>query len=162
MRGFFPVGVSAFRHLLIGLGAVLLLGCGGCALIPLATLSTIFGIAGTAVSTGPEVYKLGKLDGAVMANDVACRRAVRLAATDLQLHIVLNRKECGSSQNWDFELQDERKSKIEITIERRSPMLCLLRVDVGWFGSEPTAQLVMTVIKSHLPEAATSPSHSEP
>jgi hypothetical protein len=142
-------------------GAVLLVSCGGCALIPLATLGTVLGIAGTAVATGPEVYGLGKLDRAMMARDGDCRRAVRLAAGDLQLRIVFDGKKRGCGQEWEFELRDEQKSEIEITVERRSPMLCLCRVDVGWFGSEPTARLVMEVIESHLQHAATRPAHEE-
>jgi Protein of unknown function (DUF3568) len=148
MRGLFYVG------------AVLLLSCGGCALIPLATLGTVFGIAGTAVSTGPEVYALGKLDRAVMASDGDCRRAIRAAAGDLRLRIAVDGKRaCG--QKWEFELRDERKSEIEITVERRTAMLCRVRVDVGVFGSEAIARLVMEVIESHLPHAATRPAHEE-
>jgi hypothetical protein len=144
------------RGLFYFVGAVLLLSCGGCALIPLAALGTVLGIAGTAVSTGPEVYGLGKLDRAVMASDGDCRRAVRAAAADLRLRIVVDGKR-GCGQKWEFEVRDERKSEIEITVERRTAMLCLVRVDVGIFGSEPTARLVMEVIESHLPRAATRP-----
>ncbi len=141
-------------------GAMLLVSCGGCALIPLATLGPALDIAGTAASTGPEVYGLGKLDRAVMASDGDCRRAVREAVGDLRLRIVVDgRRGCG--QQWSFELRDERKSEIEITVERRTAMLCLVRVDVGIFGSEPIARLVMEVIESHLPRAATRPAHEE-
>ncbi len=157
----FPNGVSVRRPLLIGLSAGFLLACGGCALIPLATLGTIFGIAGTAVSTAPEVYSAGKLDAAFRADDGDCRRAVRLAAGDLGLRIVRDRKMRGCRQRWEFELQDDRKSEIDITVERRSAMLCWCGVDVGIFGSEPTAKLVMRIIQSHLPPGATGPSEGE-
>ncbi|HEX4055815.1 MAG TPA: DUF3568 family protein [Tepidisphaeraceae bacterium] len=142
----------------IGLSAGVLLACGGCALLPLATIGTIFGMAGTAVSAAPEVYSAGKLDAALRVDDGDCRRAVRRAAADLQLRIVRDQKRSGGRQRWDFELQDDRKSEIEITVEKRSAMLCWCRVDVGLFGSEPTARLVMQVIESHLPPSATGPS----
>jgi hypothetical protein len=115
-------------------------------------------MAGTAVSAAPEVYSAGKLDAALRVDDGDCRRAVRRAAADLQLRIVRDQKRSGGRQRWDFELQDDRKSEIEITVEKRSAMLCWCRVDVGLFGSEPTARLVMQVIESHLPPSATGPS----
>jgi hypothetical protein len=130
----------------------------GCALIPLATLGTAFSIAGTVVSTGPEVYSSGKLDTAIRADSGDCRRAVRLAAADLGLRIVRDRKLPGDRQQWDFKLVDDRQSVIEITVEKRAAMLCWCQVDVGIFGSEPTAKLVMEVIESHLIPAATQPS----
>lgn len=154
----FSTGTSVSRFLVIGLSAGFLLACGGCAILPLATLGTIFGIAGTAVSTAPEVYSAGKLDAALRVDDGDCRRAVRQAAADLGLRTVRDRKMRGCRRRWDFELQDDRKSDIEITVERRSPMLCWCTVDVGIFGSEPTAKLVMRMIQSHLPPAATGPS----
>jgi uncharacterized protein DUF3568 len=150
------------RLLLIGLSASFLLACGGCELLPIATLGAVFGIAGTAVSTGTEVYSAGKLDSAFRADAGDCRRAVRRAAADLQLHIVQDCQRSGARQRWDFVFQDDRKSEIIITVERRSPMLCWCRVNVGLFGSEPTAKLVMQVIVSHLPPAATEPSARGP
>jgi hypothetical protein len=158
MSGFYSFRAIVVRPLLLGLCAVFLLGCGGCAILPLAALGTIFGIAGTAVSAGPEVYHMGKLDTAVMADDGACRRAVRMAAMDLRLRVVSDHGGTKCSPGWKFELEDEGKSKIEATVERRSPMLCLFRVDVGLFGSEPTARLILQVIQSHLPGAASKPS----
>jgi hypothetical protein len=161
MSGHFSGDVSVSRAWLIGFSAILLSACSGCALIPLATLGTVLGVASTAASTAPEVYELGKLDVALRADDGKCRRAVRLAAADLQLHIVSDGPGSGCEHGWKFELRDDRKGKIEITVERRTAMLCLCRVDVGIFGSEPTAHLVMQMIKSHLPAAATGPSHEE-
>lgn len=152
---------SARAVVLIGLGAGLALACGGCALLPLSTLSTVLGMAGTAASTGPEVYEAGKLDTAFHAQAGDCRVAVRRAAAALQLHIVRDRDISGGRKRWDFRLEDDRQSEIEITVERRSPMLCWCRVDVGLLGSEPTAKLLMQVIQNHLPSPpppATEPS----
>ena len=146
------------RSWLIWLGMSALLACGGCQLIPLTAVGALFDIAGASVLAGPEVFTAGKLDGAFMVGDAKCRAAVRLAAKDLQLHIVRDRKIWGSRQRWGFQIQDDRKSDIVITVERRTPTLCWCRVDVGLFGSEPTARLVMDRIKAHLPPSATEPS----
>jgi hypothetical protein len=150
--------ISWRRVFWVVLGAGVLLATGGCEIIPLATLSTAFSIAGTVGSTGPEVYSSGKLDTAIRADADDCRRAVRLAATDLGLRIVRDRKLPGDRQQWDFKLVDDRQSVIEITVERRAPMLCWCQVNVGIFGSEPTAKLIMGTIESHLSPAATQPS----
>jgi len=147
-----PAGV--LRLLRIGFAVALPLLCGGCELLPLATLSTLFGIAGAAVSTGPVVYEQGKLDIAFMANYGDIQQAVRLAAVDLNLHLKRDRSK--SADSWDFQLQDDQKSKIEVTIERRTPMLARCRIDVGLLGSQPTAQLVLNRIRSHLPTGATA------
>jgi hypothetical protein len=138
------------RALLFGLGAGFLLNGVGCAALPLATVGTVSGIAGTAISAAPEVYSAGKLDTALRARADDCQQAVRQAAEDLGLRIVRDRPLRGERQRWEIELQDERASDIDVTVERRASMLCLCQVDVGLFGSEPTAKLVMQTIGSHL------------
>jgi hypothetical protein len=154
----FSIVASVRRPLLMGLSATFLLACGGCALLPLATLGALFDIAGTAVPIGTGVYLAGHLDTAFQADSGDCRRAVCQAAADLQLHIVRDYQRSGGRQRWELVLQDDRKSEIVITVERRSPMLCWCRVDVGLFGSEPTAKLMMQLIQSHLPPSTTQPS----
>ena len=134
---------------------IVLAMCSGCELISLATLGTVLGIAGTAVSTGGEVYNAGKLDIAFMADADKCRGAVEMAAGDLKLHVVRSRPLC--DDKWDFQLQDDFKSKIEVTLQRRSPGLCRCRVNVGLFGPRPTAELIMRRIEAHLPAPATMP-----
>ena len=160
MSRYFSNVASVRWPLLMGLCAAFLVTCSGCALFPLATLGALFDIAGTAVSTGTEVYQYsaGHVDTAFRADSGDCRQAVRRVAADLQLQILRDCKRGGGRQRWDIELQDDRKSKMIITVERRSPMLCWCRVDVGLFGSESTAKLVMQTIQSHLPSATTQPS----
>jgi Protein of unknown function (DUF3568) len=135
--------------------AFILIACSGCDLIPLATLGTVLGIAGTAASTGTEVYQAGKLDTAFMADRDKCRDAVLLAALDLKLHVVRDRELCKGK--WDFQLQDDLKSKIEVTLQRRTEQMCRCRVNVGLFGSRPTAELIMHRIQTHLPAQSTMP-----
>ena len=137
--------------------AIILIICSGCELIPLATLGTVLEIAGTAASTGTEVYQAGKLDTAFMADRDKCRAAVLLAANDLKLRVVRDRDQCKGK--WDFQLQDDFESKIEVTLQRRTEEMCRCRVDVGLFGSRPTAELIMHRIETHLPAPSTMPVH---
>lgn len=129
---------------------LLLIGDGGCVTASLATLGTVLGFAGTAASTGAEVYNLGKLDFSVMATADDCHWAVLAAAADLQLHVC--RDQQTNEDTREFDLEDDRKGRILVRINRRAAMLCQCRVDVGWFGSEPTARLVMERIRHHLPQ----------
>lgn len=153
--------IRAANTLRISAIVALALFCGGCELIPLATLGAVFDIAGATAQVGPAIYHQGKLDIAFMARYADVQNAVRSAAADLRLH-VLRDGQAGKADNvWNFQLQDDLKSNISVTIERRSPMLCRCRVNVGYFGSEPTARLVMKRIVSHLPSthsAASQPS----
>lgn len=135
----------------------LLMTCGGCEFITLASLSTALDIASTAVTTTPEVFSQGKLDTALMAGYGEIQQAVRLATMDLHLHLTRDRQKTKGKDLWDFQLQDDLKAKIEVTVEKRSFKLCRVRVNVGLFGSEPTARLVMHRIETHLPSTAAAP-----
>jgi hypothetical protein len=135
--------------------------CAGCAAIPLATLGTVADIAGSAATTGPAVYQMGKLDITFVADFATVQHAVRLSAYDLRL-IVLDDPDSNAHPGpWSIRLQDNLNSKITITVDPRTPMLCRCRVDVGLFGSEPTAKVVMSRISAHLPAApATQPANN--
>lgn len=133
--------------------------CSGCEIISLAAFGTALDIAGTAVTAGPEVFQAGKLDTALMAEGAQCRSAVEHAADDLKLLIARNR-DLGDGK-WDFQLQDNFRSKIEVTLQVRTPKLCRCRVNVGLFGGRPTAELIMRRIEAHLPAASTMPIHHQ-
>ena len=143
------------------MAAAALVMCGECALIPLATVGAVVNIAGTAASAGPAVWKAGKLDSAFMADSVAVEMAVRSAAAELCLRTLHDSNKTKRGDIWDFQFVDDQKSNIEVVLERRTPMLCRCRVDVGFFGSEPTARLVMSRIELHLPKPAEPPATLE-
>ena len=130
---------------------LLLLGSTGCASIGLATLGTALGALGSAASTGSSVYKLGKLDSAEMASYADTRWAVRQAATDLDLHVSVDAPDEKDRTIWHFAFCDLKKAETDVTVERRASMVCLVRVNVGILGSEPTARLIMRRIHAHLP-----------
>jgi Protein of unknown function (DUF3568) len=138
---------------------MLLISLSGCAVAGLAAAGTAIGAASAAVATSADVYRLGKLDTALMADEDQCKTAVREAAANLRLEISQERTN-KNEHTWKLELADERKDTTEITIQRRTATLSLLRIDVGWFGSEPTAQLIMAKIREHLPATASPTGNS--
>ena len=121
------------------------LSCGGCAAIPLAVLGTAAGIAATAVSTGADVYSLGKLDAAEMASFREVCNGVGAAADDLSLHLVSTKVK---DRRLIVRLADDQKATIDVTVEPRTARLTRLRIDVGLFGSEPTARLLLKRIRN--------------
>jgi hypothetical protein len=137
--------------------ALLAIGGSGCAIASLASLGNIAGMTATAVSTGSDVYHLGKLDTAMMARYGDTIAAVRDAAADLRLRVCCDHPEAGDDPPkavWKFEISDDVKDLIHVRIERRTELLSRCRVDVGWFGSEPTARLLMKRIRMHLPKTS--------
>jgi hypothetical protein len=146
-----------WRVLSVGVGTCLFLACASCAVAPIATLGTVVDIAGTAVSTGSSVFKDGKLDTALMADFVSLRQATRAAAWDLDLHFLRDQEVGKNGQNWEFEFEDDTGAKFHVSIRRRTDKLCFCQIDVGLFGSEPVARLMLSRIQAHLPAPTTRP-----
>jgi hypothetical protein len=130
---------------------ILLLGGSGCAGVSLLTAGTLIGSAGEAATTGTEVYNLGKLDFSAMATFDECRSAAADAITDLELHIKATEFVGKRNDEILFKVEDDHKTKIDVRIDRRAGKLCECRVDVGIFGSEPTAKLIVERFRRHLP-----------
>jgi hypothetical protein len=131
-------------------------GCSGCITASLATIGTVLGAVGTAASTGADAYKLGKLDSALFCDARACHNAVLSSAVDLGLWVRSDGLDNRSGIIYEMALLDDQKSQVGIRIEQRSAMLTLCRVDVGIFGSEPTAKLVLERIRFHLHQLPTT------
>ena len=127
---------------------VVVLAITGCAAAPLAALSTAFGIAGTAVSTGSSVYSSGKLDSAEMASLDDLRAAVFQAADDLRLETIYEKDVDATRQ---IRFVDTRQFRIDVTIDPRTDNFARLRINVGINGSEPTARLMLARVRLHLP-----------
>jgi hypothetical protein len=124
--------------------------CTGCITASLATIGTVLGALGSAASTGADVYKLGKLDAALMCSAHDCHEAVLKSAVDLGLRVKSDSLSNKSDPVYEMTLIDDLKSPVGIRIEQRASAITLCRVDVGLFGSEPTARLVMERIRDHL------------
>lgn len=130
---------------------ILLFGSSGCVALPLATIGTLLGGAGSAAVAGTEVYNLGKLDFSVMGTFDQCKAATLAAAGDLELRVVRSEAVGRRTNETSIELEDDLKKKITVSLDSRTGQLCQCRVDVGIFGSEPTAKLIMQRLRHHLP-----------
>lgn len=136
----------------IALGLALAFSSSGCATLTLATLGTIAGTAGSAISTGKEVYGLGKLDAAEMARLDQTVAATHQAADDLGLQFKPDPKARPKDPSIvELPFTDDKGSHVKVTVERRAERLVRVRVDVGFFGSEVTARLFLARLRTRLP-----------
>ena len=119
---------------------------GGCTTAAVVSAGTVAGIAASAVSTGAEVYRLGKLDSADQVRFEELIAAMRAAADDLHLKLGNESRDDEKGQ-WRCTLDDEHGSRTKVTVQRRTETLCRMRIDVGWFGSEPTARLLLAQVR---------------
>jgi hypothetical protein len=120
---------------------------GGCATAAVATAGTMVGLAASAISTGSDVYRLGKLDSADLATRDDWLAAVRAAAADLSLTIESESQT--EKGNWRATLADARNQRLRVYVEARTKTLIHTRIDVGLLGSEPTARLLLARIRNH-------------
>jgi hypothetical protein len=120
----------------------------GCAALPLAAVGTVAGITATAVSTGADVYSMGKLDSAELATLDDVHGAVHQSAEEMGFEL---RREQAKPNVFGFEFIDQRNSITKVTLEARTPRLMRIRINVGVFGNEPTARLMLKRIRTHLP-----------
>jgi hypothetical protein len=125
-----------------------LLVLNGCAAASIATAGTVAGLAASAVSTGADVYHLGKLDSVEMAKEAEMNDALHRMVTDLGLHIVLKQHE---GTEWYYRLDDDQGTTTGVTLDRLTPTMSSCRINVGLFGSEPRAKLMLFRIRAHLP-----------
>jgi len=121
-------------------------GAGGCATATVASAGAMVGLAASAVSTGADVYQMGKLSSADQARFDDWIADIRAAADDLHLKVV---KESLNNEKgeWRCTLADDQKAKIKVFVQRRTETLCRTKIDVGLFGSEPTARLILARIR---------------
>ncbi|MEM9882295.1 MAG: DUF3568 family protein [Planctomycetota bacterium] len=117
--------------------AGLALGPAGCG-VELAVL----GAAASAASTGSAVVKQGKLDASWMGSFDLVVAAGEAAVGDLGLVIIRSDGDAAAG-HWTITALDQDKEKIIVTVDRKSVALTEFRIDVGWFGSESTARLVL-------------------
>jgi hypothetical protein len=127
---------------------LLMLTCTGCAGLGLTAAASAIGSVGSALDTGTSVYQNGKLDSAEMATLDQCTRAIRAAAEELGLRIMTD-KPAGHGK-YRMAMVDDRDKVIDIWLDQRSKSLARLRIDVGLFGSEPTARLILGRFRLHL------------
>ena len=128
----------AMKHRLSSLLLIIVAMCSGGCGIELAMI----GAAASAASQGSAVYKSGKLNVAWMGNFNQVVTAGEIAANDLGLLIVST---TGNAEggHWETKLRTRDGDKIEIRTTRKTPQLIQFQIDVGWFGQESVARLVL-------------------
>ena len=117
--------------------ALTTLSSGGCG-IELAMI----GAAASAASQGSAVYKSGKLNVAWMGNFNQVITAGEIAANDLGLLIVSTDGDAHEGW-WETKLITKDGDKIAIRTTRKTSQLIQFQIDVGWFGQESVARLVL-------------------
>jgi hypothetical protein len=122
--------------------------CGGCAEATIAGVGAVAGLAATGVSTGADVYRMGKLDAVDMISLDDQIAAVQSAARDLRL--TLQKQELYNTDHgrWRCTISDDRDTRFRVYLERRTARLCRSRIDVGIFGSESTARLFLARMRA--------------
>ena len=124
----------------------------GCAAIPLAALGTALGVGASAVSTGASVYSLGKLNSAEHATADAVRHAAEATADELDFRTLRGGFD-EAGRVYTVRWADALGATLDVVIDQRSARLTWLRIDVGVFGNEPTARLILERIRARLPNA---------
>lgn len=136
-------------RLLLATVLLLLIGCCGCtAGLTVATAASAAALAGETIDTGGAVYSMGKLDSAERARLPECIDCVHAAAIDLSLEPMTEKTLSDGRQRFAF--KDHRHKVIDVWLDPRTPTMTHVRIDVGWFGSQPTARLFLARFRYHL------------
>ena len=151
------------------MAVVVLAGTGGCAALPLSSLSSLSSLGSSSVTVGRDTYSFGKLHSAELADFWSAEDAARLAARDLGLRRSQSAVLSEDGSQLDMAFVDDKGAQIGVRIERRTPKLLFLREDVGWlasfFGAEVTDRLFLLHLRQHLPpetRADTRPAPTQP
>lgn len=129
---------------------------GGCIAAPIAALGLVgqaTDIGSAAFSAGTEVFTSGKLETVEFSAFDQADRAIRSTLNDLRLDSERTQDKKGHVH---YASTDEYGSTTKIDVWKRSSALVDMRVDVGWFGSEAFARLLLKSIRHRLPAAATA------
>ena len=103
----------------------------------------VIGAAATGAQTAVGVFQRGKLDAADARPLPEVVQATDRALRELELRVVRREHD---EQGLEVEARDEQNAWVVVKLQRRTGVLTRIRIDVGWFGSEPTARLVLSRI----------------
>jgi hypothetical protein len=150
------------QRIVISALGVAALGLGGCiAALPVAALGVagdVADIGSTAFTAGTEVFNSGKLESVEFATFDQARAAVRSTLNDLRLNLD---QSTATKTKARYDFSDDIHDEVRIDLVQRSPAICGVRIDVGYFGSEAYARLLLKSVRGRLPlfagRAATQP-----
>ena len=135
---------------LLAVLTLLLTGAGCATGVTVATAASVASLAGSTLDTGTDVYSMGKLNTAEMASIPDVVEASRLAAKDLKLTIMTDKQRGDGVVR--MAMVDNRHKVVDLWLDPRTPNLTRIEIDVGWFGSQPTATLILSRLRMHLNE----------
>ena len=108
----------------------------------------LLGVAASGVRTGAAVYNMGKLDAAVAADGATMADAVDKMCDELGLSIT--EKDADQDRpRWDYVIHDERRNAMIIRVDQRAAKMTRVQVEVGLFGPEVVARLLLKRILVH-------------
>lgn len=110
------------------------------------------GAAASATEAGETAVKRGKIKAAHLATLEATVRAAEHAIEDAGLTFTHGRWR--PDHRVELQAEDEKGATYNIRIERRTPRLVRYQLDVGWFGHNATARLLLNRMQVHLAEAS--------
>ncbi len=120
----------------------------GCTAVPIATISAAAGAAAATTEVTSAVYKSGKLRSAEMASFEQMHEALSMTVDDLGYNV--KQENIDEGRHVRVVIEDEQYKRIVINIERHTPKVCTLMVDVGWLGAQHIARLFYERFKAEL------------
>lgn len=117
-----------------------------CAAIPVATLAA----AGSAVQSGSSVWRSGMLSSALLAPFDRTVGAVEAAAAELGLSVRARSSREGHDAIY---LVDDHHNRMRIMVKHRTDAYTVVVIDMGVFGSQAVARLILRRIEHHLADA---------
>ena len=136
------------------LGLSTLAGCVAAPIAALGVVGNVTDIGSAAFSTGTEVFTGGRLESVEFCTQHQGEVAVRWMLNDLRLRTETVETDDDRTQ---FVISDDTGSKVEIELVRRTAAVCQMRINVGWFGSEAYARLLLKSVRGRLPAVTGSP-----
>lgn len=109
-------------------------GCG----VELAVL----GAAASAASSGSAAYKRGKLVGSWMGPFDLVVAAGEVALSEMGYAIYQSNGNARKGE-WTIVGYDDDGGKVVLTVDRKTSEFTEFQINVGWFGREPTARLIL-------------------
>ncbi len=106
------------------------------------------GAAANAAQAGSTVYARGKINSAHLAPFDGVVLAAESAVDDLGLE--LEQRDESRHHRVELIARDETRAKYKIRIYRRTERLTRYQIDVGWFGHEALARLLLRRMQVHL------------
>jgi len=131
-------------------GLCVIVVLGGCTGAELA----VIGAASSGLETGQEITRMGRLKLALMEEGPAVVGAAEQACHDLGLRIY--HVEQKTPHSWAVSAAERRRT-LRIIVQERAPRLTQIEVNVGIFGSQSIAELILKRVVAALEEKQAEP-----